>query len=156
MLFSCRYNEEGQPVEVMLLDLQICRLSSLAIDLNYFIFSSIPRSERKNLEEYLSLYHSSFMQVMAAGGCDAPFSREELSQEFKKKNTYGFMYASILIPILVAEAQDVLDFDSATDGRSKDFVEELKQNAMKMLASNQLLKPRLKDLFDDIVENQEL
>nr|XP_027210688.1 uncharacterized protein LOC113804059 [Penaeus vannamei] len=151
-----RYNEEGLPVEVVLLDLQICRVSSLAIDLNYFIFSSIPRSERNELEEYLSLYHSSFMRVMSAAGCDMPFTKDEISQEFKRKNTYGFVFASILIPILVSEAQDVLEFDSATDGRAKDFVEELRQNAMRMLASNRLLKPRLKDLFDDIVEFQEL
>lgn len=156
ILFLFRYNEEGLPVEVMLLDLQICRVSSLAIDLNYFIFSSIPRSERNELEEYLSLYHSSFMRVMSAAGCDMPFTKDEISQEFKRKNTYGFVFASILIPILVSEAQDVLEFDSATDGRAKDFVEELRQNAMRMLASNRLLKPRLKDLFDDIVEFQEL
>ncbi|XP_047487713.1 uncharacterized protein LOC125038297 [Penaeus chinensis] len=151
-----RYNEEGQPVEVMLLDLQVCRVSSLAIDLNYFIFSSIPRRRRNKLDEYLSLYHSSFMQVMTAAGCDMPFTKEEISQEFKTKHTYGFMFASILIPILVSEAQDVLEFDLATDGHATDFVEELRQNAMRMLANNRLLKPRLKDLFDDIVEFQEL
>lgn len=102
------------------------------------------------------MYHSAFKQVLEAADTVIPFTTEQIVQEFNKRNTFGFMYSSILIPVLVAEAHDVLDFDLASGGRANDFVEELRQNAVRMLANNPLLKPRLNDLFEDLIESKEM
>lgn len=140
-------------MEVLFLDFQLCRQASLAVDLNYFLFSNFDRKDRKQkMGQYLSLYHSAFAKVLASASLTMPCTIEEITEEFKRKNTYGIICGSILIPLLVSETQEVIDFDSASGGRAKDYVEELRQNSVRMVANNPLLKPRMSDLFEDLKE----
>ncbi|XP_063603291.1 uncharacterized protein LOC134779213 [Penaeus indicus] len=152
-----RYNAKENPVEVLFLDFQLCRQASLAVDLNYFFFSNFDRKDRKEkMGQYLSLYHSSFAKVLASASLTMPYTVEEITKEFKRKNTYGIICGSILIPLLVSETQEVIDFDSASGGCAKGYVEELRQNAVRMLANNPLLKPRMTDSFEDLKESHGL
>ncbi|XP_071552458.1 uncharacterized protein [Panulirus ornatus] len=144
-----RYNDEGEPVEVMLLDFQVCRKSSLATDLVYFILTSLDEPERTaNLDELLLTYHNAFKAVVEAGGVAMPYTPNEIKQEYHKKSVFGVMMASILIPLLVGQTQEIPDFDSATGGRSGEYVKQLQQHYAKMLEDNPLLRPRLGNLFE--------
>ncbi|XP_047487062.1 uncharacterized protein LOC125037864 [Penaeus chinensis] len=139
MLF--RYDAKENPVEVLFLDFQLCRQASLAVDLNYFLFSNFDRKDRKEkMGQYLSLYHSSFAKVLASASLTMPYTIEEITKEFKRKNIYQIICGSILIPLLVSETQELIDFDSASGGRAKNYVEELRQNAIRMRVRSIVLR----------------
>ncbi|XP_042241134.1 uncharacterized protein LOC121878786 [Homarus americanus] len=146
-----RYNEESQPVEVVLLDLQICRKSSLGTDLSYLLFSSIDEPERTGkLEEFLGQYHASFKAVIEGGGTVMPFTLLDITKEFHNKSVYGWIMSSFLIPILVAQSHEIPDFTVATDGHIEDFIEQQQQIFSKMLRNNPLLKLRLANLYESM------
>ncbi|XP_063597701.1 uncharacterized protein LOC134774272 [Penaeus indicus] len=82
--------EDNVPVEVMLLDFQLCRQASLATDLNFLLHTSLEGHVRKTkLETFLDIYFSTFFGVTEAGKTVMPFSREELRQEYRNRLEYG-------------------------------------------------------------------
>lgn len=147
-----RYNDEGQPIEVMLLDLQICRKASLATDLNYFFFTSLTGSVRSpNLTNFLSIYRSSYKDVMEAGGFDMHFNEDELLKEFRDKNVLGAIFGMLILPIVLMESDKVPDMSSKNMNVEK-ITNEFKTTAMEMLHTNPMMKPRFLAIFDDLME----
>ncbi|KAG7164289.1 putative Ecdysteroid kinase-containing protein 6 [Homarus americanus] len=148
-----RYDESGAPVDLRLLDFQVCRKASLATDLNFFMYTSLTGDQRKeNLHVFLKAYHDSFRQVMEGAGFPMPFSTEELLQEYHKRNLFGFIMGLIAVPILLTMSKEALDLNSVKDENIENFVSDQKNKNLKQLDSNPLLRPRLLSLFDDMVE----
>nr|XP_027220332.1 uncharacterized protein LOC113812621 isoform X1 [Penaeus vannamei]XP_027220333.1 uncharacterized protein LOC113812621 isoform X2 [Penaeus vannamei]XP_027220334.1 uncharacterized protein LOC113812621 isoform X3 [Penaeus vannamei] len=143
-----RYNEEETPIEVMLLDLQLCRQASPATDLNYLFHSSLEGFVRKtNLESFLDIYYSSFLSVAEAGKTAIPFSREELRQEYKNNLEYGLLLAMLVTVIVICEGDiNKEDEDGFTDSL-KDVLDEL-------VATSPILRPRFLSIFDEMIENK--
>ncbi|XP_045598758.1 uncharacterized protein [Procambarus clarkii] len=149
-----RYDAAGDPVEVMLVDLQIMRRASPAVDLNYFLYSSFNGPDRTpNLETYLKIYHTSFSSVLEAGGAAVPYTLEELREEFRRRMLFGCITGMFLIPIVLSEAEDVPDLDAMTDGNMEEFAKERQEVVLKMsMRDDGLLKHRFLDMFDDMLE----
>ncbi|XP_069175571.1 uncharacterized protein [Procambarus clarkii] len=100
-----RYNKDGEPVEVMLLDLQLNRLASPATDINYLLYTSLHGDNRKtNWRNYLSSYYNTFRGVMESGGLGMLFTLEELHQEYRSKMEYGMLYGSMTVALLMRES----------------------------------------------------
>ncbi|XP_050696772.1 uncharacterized protein LOC126985666 [Eriocheir sinensis] len=147
-----KYDESGKPVDVRLLDLQICRKASLATDLNYLLYSSLEGQVRKNnLEAFMKTYYESFSQVLSNAGKKTPFTLDELKKEYHNQNLFGLLMCLMVVPFVVAEGNDVMDFLDMTD----DMEENMKVHQQRMLDqldNNQLLRPRLLATFDEMVE----
>ena len=76
----------------MLLDLQICRITSLAIDLNHAIYSSTTEPmRRQHLSQILQDYYEVFSQTMKNSENEMPFTFEELHEEFINKKMFGYI-----------------------------------------------------------------
>ncbi|XP_068230267.1 uncharacterized protein [Palaemon carinicauda] len=172
MLF--RYDDQGYPVEVMLVDLQCLRFASLAIDLKMLFYHSLTGHERtSNIDYYLDIYYASFKNVMDSGKLDMPFTREELAVEYKSKHLYGCFWAMSWLPTLLSESDDIPDEGyssnyptelegpsscSTSQGTNKDCVDSLKNEKER---EEFLLKfkkypdmtSRFLSLFDDIIRN---
>merc|ERR1719370_513215 len=74
-----RYNEAGLPVEVMLLDIQVNKMASLATDLNHFMFASLTGPVRKpNIDRLLTDYYASLSSVIEGCTQVIPFTKDEL------------------------------------------------------------------------------
>ncbi|XP_068230087.1 uncharacterized protein [Palaemon carinicauda] len=145
-----RYNEEGHPIEVMLVDLQMCREASLATELNYFLFTSLTGDTRKpHFDYFMSVYHSSYKEVLEGGNLPMYFTQEELVQEFRDKNKYGFLSAIEVIPSLLIEPEDVPEM-SGTDLDT--FMEEVRRTTLETLDTNPLFKPRFLAVFNELME----
>ncbi|CAL4093817.1 unnamed protein product, partial [Meganyctiphanes norvegica] len=113
-------------------DLQINRMASLATDLNHFLFGSIDGFVRKpNIDQLLNDYYTSFSSVIEEYGEPLPFTKEELVQEYRKKNAYGLIVANNVIPAVTQE--DVPDLESLDLG-------------------NPACKPRLVAMYDEMLE----
>ncbi|XP_045114676.1 uncharacterized protein LOC123506551 isoform X2 [Portunus trituberculatus] len=147
-----KYDEAGKPIDVRLIDLQICRKATPATDLNYFMYTSLNGPERKeNLQSFLEIYYDTFLQVLSRAGKTMPFSLEELKKEYHRMNLFGFLMALMIVPLVVAEASEVMDFDEF----GEDVEESMKGYEEKMLAqldTNPLLQPRLLATYDEMLE----
>ncbi|XP_042874596.1 uncharacterized protein LOC122254790 [Penaeus japonicus] len=150
-----KYSEDGAPLEVMLIDLQICRRESFAVDLNYLLYTSLTGDVRKpNLKTFLETYRSQFNAVMEAGGGDALLSETEMLEEFRSKNALGAIFSMMIIGALLMEPEDVPDFSS--DGSGENDVEkamaELRKKNLEMIDTNPLMRPRFLSVFDELLE----
>lgn len=138
----------------MLVDLQVMRRVSPALDLNYFLYSSLNGPDRKNgLEEFLRTYYASFSSTLEAGEAPVPFTQEELLQEFRKYMIYGCLTGLFLIPVVLSEVEDVPEFEGVTSDNIEEFSKEFQKTMIKMSQrDNCLLKSRLLDMFDEMTE----
>ncbi|XP_071533300.1 uncharacterized kinase-like protein D1044.1 isoform X2 [Panulirus ornatus] len=149
-----RYNDAGDPVEVMLVDLQVMRKSAPAVDLNYFLYTSFNGPERKlNLEEFLKTYYTSFSSVLEAGHEPVPFTLQELKHDFRRNMKFGCIAGMLAIPFVLSEAADVISMEDITE----DNLEEITKDRVKTIVNmsqreDGLLKPRLLDMIDEMLE----
>lgn len=147
----CREDECGDPVEVALLDFQLCRRSNVVLDLHYLLFTSMIHEARiQHLPSLLAAYHASFTAVMRAAGKDAPFTLDELTGEFDKKHLLGVTYGTLGLPVLVCEPADAQDFTVASPEEAVEYVERKRKSVLAMLNTNSLMRPRLHSLYKDI------
>lgn len=135
----------------MLLDFQLCRKASLAVDLNYFLFTCLPFSVRRSLlDNLLATYHRSFASVVRTAGVDMPFTLQELTHEFHQKNLLGLIYGALSIPGMVCDPQNVQEMNVTSDKHTLNYVAKKRNCVLKMLKTNPLLRPRLDSLYQDI------
>ncbi|ROT67693.1 uncharacterized protein [Penaeus vannamei] len=143
-----RYNTEGNPVEVRLLDLQLVRQASLAIDLNFFLYTSLDGpTRRSNMTCFLDTYYDCFKSVIESAQRDMPFTRAAFKQEFIDKHMYGFLFAIFIIPLSVCNS------DQLPKGLTDSFGKKQENLMLEMLDSNPLFKPRFLALFDEMMED---
>ncbi|KAF2358973.1 Protein of unknown function DUF227 [Trinorchestia longiramus] len=146
--------EDGQVVDVCLLDLQICRHASLALDLNYFFFTSLNGDTRKKgLKSYLAAYYNAFKEVYDAAKKPMQFTLDELHKEYINKLKFGLFMSLMVTPIVVMQAVDAPDFREISDDNIEKKMAELQENILGMIHTSPILRPRLLDMFDEMVEH---
>ncbi|KAK7872616.1 hypothetical protein R5R35_001953 [Gryllus longicercus] len=112
-----KYSESGEPVDIRFVDFQMCRFGSMALDLQYFLFSS-PRPDirTEKMDEMLSTYHTTYLQVLKQLGCEhRAVSWEELQQEMKRVMPFGVMSSCNLLAIVLAEPSEAMEFEGITE-----------------------------------------
>jgi len=148
-----RYNESGLPVEVMLLDIQINKVASLATDLNHFMFASLTGSVRKpNVERLLTDYYASFSSVIEGCNQVVPFTKDEIVKEYKSKNAHGLIFGNIIVPAIVMEGEDMPDMENITPENFEQFNQDWQKLVLENLDTNPLCKPRFVSMFDEMLE----
>merc|ERR1712106_158769 len=149
-----RYYSSNNPVEVMLVDLQQIRKSSPAIDLNYFLYSSFNGTDRtSNLDDLLTKYYTSFSSTLIFGKMEVPFTHDELCQEFRDKRVFGCIMANFLIPVVLAESEDVIDMESFDPDQMEVFMKERERTMLEMASREDgALKSRFLAMFDEMME----
>ncbi|KAK7060068.1 hypothetical protein SK128_023583 [Halocaridina rubra] len=148
-----RYNDEGEPIEIMLLDHQANRVASMATDLNYFLFLNLTGDVRKpNLDTLLRTYFNTFKQVVEGSGEILTFSFEEFRQEFVDKHRFGLIYALFVAPILIQHVDDFPDAEELFQTTSEEISEEEKVNILKALDANHALRKKFLAVYDEMLE----
>nr|XP_045586390.1 uncharacterized protein LOC123748243 [Procambarus clarkii] len=148
-----RYSEDGDPVEVMLLDLQVNRVASPATDLNFFLYTSLHGDIRKaNWRDFLSSYYDTFQDVMEAGGIDMPFTLEELHQEVRDKMDYGLLFGPMSVTIQLGKAEDSPDIINMKEEDFPKMFEKGRQNTIRMMEKNQIFRSRFLAIFVDLIQ----
>lgn len=137
------------PVEVKFLDLQLCRVGSVALDLQYFLnLNAVDEVRRPHLTSLLATYHSTLTEVMKAGGVAPPFTLEQLHQEYLEKGFYGLLLSVMYIPNMVKSPKDATDVLDSGEQRQKREKEVL----MGMVDDNPLLRSRLFSIINEWTE----
>lgn len=149
-----RYDEAGKPLEVCLLDLQINRSSSLALDLNYLFFSSLTGDVRKQeLMSFISSYHVALESILKSGKTEFCLSIDDIYTEYRKKNLFGLIMSLVVLPLVVMESTKVFEYKDITDSNLGERIAEHRARIIDMLDTSPSLRPRLLDMFDEMIEH---
>ncbi|KAG7170770.1 uncharacterized protein LOC121864073 [Homarus americanus] len=144
-----RYNEHGKPIEVKILDFQMCYTASLATDITDFVYNCLSGSDRKtHLDDFLSSYYASFSRVLQACDSPIPFTYKQLQEEYKSKLLFGVMSSLYKLPFIVAEDNEILDMDNYDNQTT--FTNTQQRNMMIMFDRNKSFHDRLLSIFDDL------
>ncbi|XP_047501418.1 uncharacterized protein LOC125047249 [Penaeus chinensis] len=139
--------EDNVPVEVMLLDFQLCRQASLATDLSFLLHTSLEGHVRKtNLETFLDIYFSTFFGVTEAGKTAMPFSRQELRQEYRNRLEYGLLM-SLFVNILILCGGEI-------NGDDPEGYSDSMKDMLNEVSKSSLLHSRFLSVFDEMIENK--
>lgn len=113
-----RYDEgTGAVDKAKLVDFQLCRFSSPALDLNYFLCTSVAEDVRlthrdRLLDEYLGVFNS----TLEALECTSRLSRGELDRQMEARAFYGLLGAFTDLATILAPQDSVSLENFADDG----------------------------------------
>ena len=158
--FLFRYSQEkgasgegGSNVEqVLLLDFQLMRDACPTTDLAYFLYTSLDgKTRRANLEDFLKLYHDSFMDVCNTLGYKPlpGFSLETLKLRFRLTNPYGLMIAMPLLFAVLKNAALAQDLETVEASDMGEFFVK----GMGLHDENVLLRERLAEIVEEMCED---
>ncbi|XP_045587617.1 uncharacterized protein [Procambarus clarkii] len=146
-----RYNERGEPIDVRILDFQMCYIASLATDLAEFFYTCLGASDRKtHLDCLLSTYYASFSEVLEASGTAMPFTYKELHEEYKCKFLFGVLAAIWKLPFIIAEGDEIPDMDNYVDQEA--FCQTQQRNMLTMLKKYKNFHLRFLSIFDEVCD----
>ncbi|GAB0088175.1 uncharacterized protein DMENIID0001_025620 [Sergentomyia squamirostris] len=103
------------PQEIKIIDFQLTRYASLAVDISFFIYSCTTQSLReKHFDELLQAYHASCCKLLADLGSNPAiiFPYSALEEEMKKYARFGVGMGMESIPFSIMPESDAFDLDS--------------------------------------------
>ncbi|XP_055548976.1 uncharacterized protein LOC129732274 [Wyeomyia smithii] len=106
--------ENDAPSEIVLLDWQVSRYASPALDLLYFLFCCTDGEFRAaHFEEMLRIYHDSLGSLLKKLGGDPSrqFPFTALKEQIKACGKFGLLMAMFLVPLMCIENQDLPNMD---------------------------------------------
>lgn len=135
------------PEKIVLLDYQITRYGSPALDLAYFLFLSTDSNLRaKHYDELLNIYHRSLKELLDKLGGDTltQFPFTALLRQLKQFGKFGIVLASLALPLLTTKKENLPDMN------------ELQQNTsviamIKSPSDNLSYEPRMKSNILDAI-----
>ena len=137
------------PTDLCVLDWQLARISSPALDLSYFIFTCTDKKLRdKYYDKMLKTYHYSLcLQLTMLGSDPSLFPFEALEEEMKSNSISGLFAATMVLFLMVAEVGDIPDYNNAT---AEDFNVDMANMQVKTLLS---YTARITDVVKDFIRN---
>ncbi|KAF2904037.1 hypothetical protein ILUMI_02134 [Ignelater luminosus] len=128
MLFKYdNISKPHSPSEVCLLDWQLARAGSPALDLAYFIFTCTDKPLRDQYYDHLiQEYHKSLSSFLRELGSDPDklFPFEVLQEHLKKFCVFGMYMAIMILYMMNSEVEEIPDIHNITD--SEECFEEWK------------------------------
>lgn len=139
--------------DVKILDWQVIRYISPAIDLLYNIFTSTDKALReKEYDNLLEIYHSSLSRIVKQLGSnpDELFTLANLKEELQICGIYGFLLAPMLISVSLADSTEISNLDEMCDKiaegeRRHELITGLNDKAQHEY------EERLNDVVDDLI-----
>lgn len=117
-----RYDSDGRPVDVMVVEMSNVRYGSPALDLSFFLYMNTDRRLRDTRwGELLDIYCTALSSAMSdlAGAVRVP-DRQQLDDEMRKHSFYGLAHVSFSVRLMTEEHRQVdpADFINVDDDES--------------------------------------
>lgn len=112
--FLFRYDSAGVPVATKMIDFQLARYSSPALDISFFVYSCTSQQLRdEHYEDLLKAYHNSLSDMLRDLGSnpDELFSYSDLQKEMHEFARFGCGMGIESIPFSLLEEHEVPDLD---------------------------------------------
>ncbi|KAH8303498.1 hypothetical protein KR059_012678 [Drosophila kikkawai] len=112
--FLTKYDEQGKSKEIIIIDFQLARCSSLALDLSFFVYSCTSQELREqHYDTLLRAYLESAQELIRdlGGDAEAIISWETLQEELKSFGRFGCGMGIESLPMTMMEDEEVADLD---------------------------------------------
>ena len=161
-LLFFRYDSKGLPIDCKLLDFQITRVASPALDINYLFFTSLNGDVRQEyLNDFLSNYYASFASTLASAKVLVPFTLNDLTKDYYSKNAFGLMTAAIAIPTILTDFENEPEMrsfsenisDKTTEAEIAKIMEDYNRKSTEYARKSSIIKPRFLSMFDELRES---
>ncbi|KAH8275950.1 hypothetical protein KR018_001900 [Drosophila ironensis] len=113
--FLTKYGEQGQAQELTIIDFQLARCSSLALDFSFFVYSCTSQELReKHYDELLRAYLESAQALIKdlGGDAEAVISWDSLREELKNFGRFGCGMGIESLPMTMMEDDEVAELDA--------------------------------------------
>ncbi|XP_066581433.1 uncharacterized protein [Prorops nasuta] len=109
-----KYDAEGQIIDLKLIDYQIVRLGSPALDFHYFTYANVKSSFiEQHYDVLVLIYHHLFEEQMREQNIPEEFidqlTLQWFKDELKKYSFFGLVSGIALVHAVVADETDVID-----------------------------------------------
>jgi len=133
--------------------MQAYGVTSGAVDLNHFMYSSIASKCRKeNLSAILECYYSTFASVLCGSKTPMPLTLPQFRKEFHAKNVIGLVMAAMMVPFLLLDKEDAPNLEEFMGDEAEEASIKHGKMLIERMRVNPLFKPRLLDSFDELKE----
>ncbi|XP_017769660.1 PREDICTED: uncharacterized protein LOC108557585 [Nicrophorus vespilloides] len=110
--FLLKYDQSGKPIDAVMIDFQLTRCSSLALDLLFFIYSCMQHKLVENsLTEMLEYYLSCFHQNLRELKCSATITITDIETDLKDSSIFGLGMSMEAIIMSLLDDDEVSDLD---------------------------------------------
>ncbi|XP_058821969.1 uncharacterized protein LOC131683732 [Topomyia yanbarensis] len=112
--FLFRYDDNGAPTSTKMLDYQLARYSSPALDISFFVYSCTSQALREaHYEDLLNAYHQSLSDMLRDLGSNPEelFPYSDLQKELHEFARFGVGMGIESIPFSLLEEHEVADLD---------------------------------------------
>lgn len=121
--FLFRYSQARQVEDVRLLDLQVARYASPAMDILHFLYTSTQAGvRRRHYDQLVRIYHRTLNDTVRRLMVGSPYENAEvfmpfqqLQNELETHEVYGFLNALWLLPAVHADPGKVPDLETITE-----------------------------------------
>ena len=128
-------------------------MGSAALDLNYLLYCSHNGDVRsENLSSFFNTYYATFASIFSLAKQPIEFTVEQFKKEYYKKNQYGLMMSTILIPLILVSPEDSPSLDDFAFDGMEEVVQEYNKTMIGLILKNPNLKPRFLSVFDEMRE----
>ena len=139
------------PLEVFLVDFQMIGVSPQSLDLNQLFYPGLKTIIRiSEVDQYLEMYYDKCKAICSTKDLDI-FSLEELKEEYKAKEFFGFVMALGAIPFSMMRPSDVPDMTKlfSTSNRFSEL-KKYNENIANSVEMNPNTNERLLRMFDEL------
>lgn len=112
--FLFRYDAAGAPISATMIDFQLTRYSSPALDISFFVYSCTSQALREShYEDLLKAYHQSLSEMLTDLGSNPEelFSYADLQKELHEFARFGCGMGIESVPFSLLDDSDVADLD---------------------------------------------
>lgn len=111
MLF--KYDDSGRPIDIKMIDFQVCRYTSPVMDILYLLFTSAGEDVLKTrLSELIAAYVGALNGQLEELGCAQRLTQQELESELRASYPFVFVIVDGVLPFIYTDRDTVIDFSN--------------------------------------------
>ncbi len=152
--FLFHYVKGSLPDNIVLIDWQVARYSSPALDLVHFLFSSTDKKLRdEHFDELIGIYHHSLKELLDHLGGDtiSQFPYTALLRQLKRFGKFGVMMATFIVPALQTKSEDLPDMDFMAEKMEQKDIEAMTAVMEKLRGTSGPIEDRMRDIIYDAI-----
>ena len=143
-----RYDDEGQVVEMKLVDWQITRLGHPVKDMIHFLFNSTsPETRKEHRAQLIDHYYDTLSSCLIKLGIEPPMSRDQFYEDIRSRLFCGLVFAISML-LAMTDDKSIAEFEEK-DAQTADKDKKTSLNMQEMM-------DEFKESFkaDGLVENR--
>ncbi|XP_060516908.1 uncharacterized protein LOC132696214 [Cylas formicarius] len=130
-----KYETEGNPSHVVMLDFQLSRPASPMFDLSYHLYMVCSADQLENLSKILLQYHGHLSKYIRQMGSDPdqlyPYSK--LLEHWRTYSKVGLILGGFVLPLTLTEKKDVVSIENLTADTVTDAVDKIEPESREKL-----------------------